>query len=328
MDLRAGDWVEVRSAEEILSTLDELGRLDALPFMPEMLQYCGKRFRVFKSAHKACDTLRTYRNRHMQDAVHLEELRCDGAAHGGCQAGCLLFWKTAWLRPADGPSSEAPQPSRASRAAANPRCTHDGLTRATQIAPTAGASEERYRCQATEMFEATAPIRWWEVRHYFRDLSSGNVRLRDFLRYAPIATFLAAFRAVIRLSWRGRRYEQYPRIRGLASDKTPVEVLGLEPGELVRVRSKAEIMRTISAGQKNRGLWYDEEMLPYCDTVHKVLRRVDKLIDERTGKMIKISGSCIILDGVACSGFHSSNRLFCPRSIYPYWREIWLRRVD
>ena len=57
LGLRAGDWVEVRSAAEILATLDERGRLDALPFMPEMLQYCGRRFRVFKSAHKTCDTL-------------------------------------------------------------------------------------------------------------------------------------------------------------------------------------------------------------------------------------------------------------------------------
>ena len=64
-DLRAGDWVEVRSSEEILATLDERGRLEALPFMPEMLQYCGKRFRVYKSAHKTCDTIETYKGRRM-----------------------------------------------------------------------------------------------------------------------------------------------------------------------------------------------------------------------------------------------------------------------
>src|ERR1700675_2625516 len=97
LGLRAGDWVEVRNADEIVATLDERGRLDALPFMPEMLQYCGRRFRVFKSAHKTCDTIEQYKGRRMTSAVHLEGLRCDGAAHGGCQAGCLLFWKEAWL---------------------------------------------------------------------------------------------------------------------------------------------------------------------------------------------------------------------------------------
>ena len=57
MKLRAGDWVEVRSKEEILRSLDKNGRLEGLPFMPQMFQYCGKRFRVFKRAHKTCDTV-------------------------------------------------------------------------------------------------------------------------------------------------------------------------------------------------------------------------------------------------------------------------------
>ena len=53
--LRAGDWVQVRTKEEILATLDANGRLEELPFMPEMLPYCGKRMRVGKRAHKTCD---------------------------------------------------------------------------------------------------------------------------------------------------------------------------------------------------------------------------------------------------------------------------------
>src|SRR5262245_65305208 len=97
-ELRVGDWVEVKSAAEILATLDAEGSLEALPFMPEMLEYCGRRFRVFRSAHKSCDTIKTWRNRRMKDAVHLEGLRCTGAAHDGCLAGCLLYWKTAWLK--------------------------------------------------------------------------------------------------------------------------------------------------------------------------------------------------------------------------------------
>ena len=48
--LRAGQWVEVRAKAEILGTLDERGRLDGLPFMPQMLGYCGQRFKVYKRA--------------------------------------------------------------------------------------------------------------------------------------------------------------------------------------------------------------------------------------------------------------------------------------
>src|SRR4051812_3839773 len=104
LGLRAGEWVEVRSADEILGTLDAQQSLEGLPFMPEMLQYCGRKFRVYKTAHKTCDTVKEYAIRRMNNAVHLDGLRCDGEGHAGCQAGCLLYWKEAWLKrsaPAD-----------------------------------------------------------------------------------------------------------------------------------------------------------------------------------------------------------------------------------
>src|SRR6266511_204449 len=98
LNLRVGELVGVRSVEEILGTLDQDGRLEALPFMPEMLKFCGRRFRVYKRADKACDRIEFQGMRRMNDAVHLEGLRCDGEAHGGCQAGCLIHWKEAWLK--------------------------------------------------------------------------------------------------------------------------------------------------------------------------------------------------------------------------------------
>lgn len=83
---KAGDVVEVRSREEILATLDAAGCLERMPFMPEMLRYCGKQFRVSAVAHKTCDTAYKTWGRSLNAAVHLEELRCDGSSHGGCQA--------------------------------------------------------------------------------------------------------------------------------------------------------------------------------------------------------------------------------------------------
>ena len=53
----AGDWVEVRSKEEVIRTLDESGRLDGLPFMPQMFNYCGQRFRVHGNAYKTYDAV-------------------------------------------------------------------------------------------------------------------------------------------------------------------------------------------------------------------------------------------------------------------------------
>src|SRR5580693_3133539 len=93
-----GDWVEVRTKAEILSTLDSNAQLDGMPFMPEMFAFCGKRFQVYKRAHKTCDTVFPIRGRRLDQAVHLDT-RCDGSSHGGCLAGCLIFWKLAWLKP-------------------------------------------------------------------------------------------------------------------------------------------------------------------------------------------------------------------------------------
>jgi hypothetical protein len=84
-------------------------------------------------------------------------------------------------------------------------------------------------------------------------------------------------------------------------------------------------MATLDKDQKNRGLWFDSEMLPYCGGIYRVLRRVHKIIDEKTGKLITMKNHCIVLEGVVCkSDYHR----LCPRAIYPYWRESWLKRAS
>src|SRR5678816_3531290 len=111
LGLRRGDLVEVRSAEEILATLDDSGAIDALPCMPELLEYAGQRFRVEARADKTCDTINYSGSRRLFDTVHLEGIRCSGKAHGGCEAQCSVFWKETWLKRADG---EDPRASRSS----------------------------------------------------------------------------------------------------------------------------------------------------------------------------------------------------------------------
>jgi hypothetical protein len=103
--------------------------------------------------------------------------------------------------------------------------------------------------------------------------------------------------------------------------------LNLQPGELVRVKSQEEILKTVDSKNRNRGMFWDAELAPYCGGTYKVLKRVDKIISEQTGKMIEMKTPCLILDSVICQGKYSSCRLFCPRAMYPYWREIWLERI-
>src|SRR5436190_6977755 len=95
--LRPGDHVRVRSAEEIRRTLDARGTLDDLPFMPEMLRYCGRTFRVHRRVDKINNMITKTGLRRFERAVTLRDLRCDGSAHGGCQAECQILWKEPWL---------------------------------------------------------------------------------------------------------------------------------------------------------------------------------------------------------------------------------------
>jgi hypothetical protein len=122
----------------------------------------------------------------------------------------------------------------------------------------------------------------------------------------------------------------YPRWTGKIplEDKTPTVKLDLQEGELVRVKSYEEILATCHTDNRNRGMGFDGEMMPFCGGTYRVHKRVTKIINEKTGKMMDMKNPCIILEGVVCQGRYSECRMFCPRAIYPYWREIWLERVE
>lgn len=336
--LRRGELVEVRSAEEILATLDERGCLDALPFMPEMLRYCGKRFRVRASAHKTCDTVRMDGGRRMEAAVHLEDLRCDGSSHGGCQAACLLFWKDAWLRRV--PEEPEPLSSRLGRwrrrRSTGPGCSQEDLAEAVRAEDESDlASDPRYACQATELVRATTRLPAWDVRQYVRDLTSGNIGLFELLnglyyRFTSNMMQIKGYRAWRALYDAVQRLvggSPYPRIEG-SLRKTPSESLELQAGEEVEVKRLEEIVATLDTRNRNRGMTFDKEMAPFCGERHRVLQRVERIIDESTGRLVELPNACIMLEGVVCRSRYSDRRIGCPRAIYSYWRECWLRRVD
>jgi hypothetical protein len=334
LGLRAGDIVEVRRAEEILATLDDRARFDRVPFMPEMLQYCGRRFRVSKRAHKTCDPAHTpWSLRRLENVVHLEDLRCDGSGHGGCQAGCLLFWHEAWLRRVGDdlvPAASLFQHPAENRDQHN-RSRLDTVYRACQRQAVDG--EPVFACQATELRTYSSHLPLWDIRQYFRDLNSGNLapnpcgstRSERALEgvLATLQLLRCALIAVFNRAQKARRGPLYPRIEG-PLQKTSAELLDLQPGELVQIRSKEEIIKTLDRKNRNRGLLFDSEMLRYCGGIFRVSRRVQRLLDEQTGKMLTMKQPCIVLEGVSCQ---SEYHWFCPRAIHHYWRESWLQRV-
>jgi hypothetical protein len=330
MRVRAGMWVEVRSREEILASLEKDGTLEKMPFMPEMLNHCGKQFQISAVAHKTCDSAYKTGGRRLENSVHLGELRCDGSAHGGCQATCLLFWKTAWIKPVSEKSSPKPAPAAG--------ITEDQLL-ATTVKQGTDSPEPVYSCQATQLYHATKLQPWWDFRQFWRDIRFRNVTARRAARVLTVAFF--RWLTTIGIAWRlttwmydrvHQRLNGFPAPQGTGviplGKPTPGCDIGLRPGELVRVKSHDEIKQTINVGHKNRGLWYDHEMVKFSGREYRVERRVDRIIDEVTGKMLVMKSPCIVLDKVWCTAEYTDGRLMCRRAVTTYWRENWLERVE
>jgi hypothetical protein len=316
---RPGDVVEVRSAAEILATLSEEGSVDNMPFMPEMLQYVGRRYTVSRRVDKICDTVSSSQNwsRRMHSTVYLDDLRCDGSRHDGCQAGCKIYWKDAWLRRVgDKSETDLAQQDR-------------GAINRLELVALAGTRTERdfrgerikaWRCQATDALKASTRMKTSYLPQYWRELTNGNYRPWRFFR-------LLARGFVMEIASRVGLLKPLP-LRGSRSNLTSTEPLNLRPGELVEVRSPTEIAATLDNVGMDRGLSFDREMLPYCGRTFRVRDRVEKIIDDKTGRMLKISKDCVILEGAYCSGECTPGNWFCPRQIYSFWREAWLRRVQ
>lgn len=332
LGLNAGDWVIVRSKEEILSTLDERARLDNLPFQPEMFALCGQRMRVAKVAHKTCDTIKKTGGRSMTNAVHLEGGRCDGAAHGGCQADCVFFWKEAWLKRADARDSVSP-------GVVNAVCTEQVVLGAARAPGDATSADPAWVCQTTSLYEATTLLPWWDVRQYIRDVTSGNhsswqvIKRLIWASYDNLVSMGYGYRLLLGF------YNSFQKLRGgkpypigegpIPDGKpTPTEILDLKPGEWVEVKSPDEIRSTLTKNGFNRGMRFDVEMLQYSGSRYRVQMRVDRLLNEQTGKMMIMKSPCIQLDDVYCRAECTHKRLGCPRASNTYWREIWLKRVD
>ena len=310
LDLRAGELVEILPREEILATLDCRGELDSLPFMPEMEAWCGQRARVFRRVEKIFDWITESGLRRMRDTVILEGLRCDGSAHGGCQADCPALWKEAWLRRASTEQQFSIAPSTSGLSAST------DLRQFTTRVDTE-VSESRFVCQLCKLPQATSPTAWHDPRHFARELLTGNLRMGPLLGLIALLFFNAVQRR-----FGGARF---PVLAASQQQTTPHLELNLQPGELVRIKTKHEIEQTLNVNFKNRGLWFDKEMTRFCGGTYKVRARVNRQIDERSGRMITFTTPCITLEGVTATGEYFE---FAPLDERIYWREIWLERAN
>ena len=253
---RRGQWVQIRSEDEIRATLDAEGKLDGLPFMPEMVKYCGRRFRIFRRAE------RVFLDHHyyvvgLKNTVLLDDLRCDGSAHGGCQMKCLMFWKEAWLRPSDPPTAEE-------NISAPPELI--SLTNNRNITP--AKVGEKFSCQATELAQDRQAASGWDLRQYLWDVLNGDRTVRHVVKILSKQTLKKLERLL--------PHHSMP-IQTSGLPKPAGASLNLQPGEWVEVKSLAEINETLSTDSRLRGLGFSPDMIPFCGKKFSVIlpRRAD-----------------------------------------------------
>jgi len=299
--LLPGNTVMVRPLYEILSTLDQAGTLDRLPFMPEMAKYCGSSYTVYKRIERTCEEA-TGDMRRIQNVVFLDNLRCDGSEHGGCQKGCRIFWKEAWLiRPEYNMISPDEHAQGNKTVVSLPCKLPNGL----------------YICQSTELVNATTPLSLMNLMLFVRDIRSRTYSILRLIRVLFHAFFLRLRYYLTGKSFRFLRGRQI---------HTPVESLGLQSGEWVRVKTKKEIEETLDRKGMNRGLGFTVDMIPDCGKTYRVLRRLEKMIDEPTRELIDLKDT-VILENSVCHGCYILKG-GCPRENFNFWREIWLQRAE
>jgi hypothetical protein len=106
---------------------------------------------------------------------------------------------------------------------------------------------------------------------------------------------------------------------------TTIPSVGLGAGDRVRVRSREEIEATLNHWRQLRGCTFMSEMARYCGTEQRVLKRMERFVDERDLRVKKVNG-IVLLDGLRCEGTAEFGR--CDRACLYFWREEWLERID
>jgi len=96
------------------------------------------------------------------------------------------------------------------------------------------------------------------------------------------------------------------------------------PGDLVRVKSWEEIKATLDNWNQLKRCSFMEEMAPYCGSRQRILKPVEKFLDERD-YLIKKCRDLVILEDVRCEGTKDFGD--CDRACYFFWRNEWLEKI-
>lgn len=113
LDLQPGEWVVVRTPQEIARTITPDGFNRGMRYDPEMLKYCDERYRVqarvSKLIHEKTGKMTTMKT----PCIRLENVYCRAELTEkrlGCPRASSTYWREIWLKRAD-PPADASRPS-------------------------------------------------------------------------------------------------------------------------------------------------------------------------------------------------------------------------
>jgi hypothetical protein len=162
------------------------------------------------------------------------------------------------------------------------------------------------RCQLEEVSDYASPPSLLEKLVYF----FGRLRLFIRRRLDYLLHWIAESRQV--------EAQVQERLNQL-------QVEPLQAGDWVQVKAWEEVYPTLNRWNQYKGCGFMPEMRPYCGTKQRVLKRVERFLDERDYKMKNARG-IVILESIHCPGVTELGR--CDRGCYFFWREEWLQKLD
>jgi len=299
----------------------------------EMLPFCGKRFRVIGERTKRCDTINNAGLRRLKDCVHLEDLRCGGRSPwADARLGAYSFWKEAWLKTSSG--------------TAYPQNRTIGFRRERHPLPISKLMEKtRKRRRRKHLRMCATPAR--------QQNCSGQQPRSPSARARPLPLDLwremcpsGVLRAMLfcglsevdsnrRLSHLVVGYDRVHQLTGAPHTPTDRErslrLHGHAQPSARRIgssKSQEEILKTVDTRNRNRGLYSTSRWSDFAGgKVPRVAKKWKKIINERTGKMIRFSDSPVMLEGVTCRSEVSEGKLFLPSEYSFLLGEVWLQRA-
>lgn len=174
---------------------------------------------------------------------------------------------------------------------------------------------ENLVCQHTAIENASSGVRPWLLEMLRIKWSWKRDNFKSFLK-----------RQLVRLKTRiigapGRTAPADVQCLSL-TDSQDGECLWLKPGELVQVRPREQILRTLDSRQRHKGLLFMPGMWRLCGKEFRVYKQVKNIQMESTGEVRRLSNT-VLLEGAVCEG----SIVECDRSCFYFWREAWLERV-